>query len=483
MVTQEKDTPDIIILQRKALAAVLAWTLLCFLSAYWNIDTEKNKTLDLAEKEALTVFNKDQAIRFWATDHEGVYVPVTKSTTPNRYLSHIRERDLVTPTGRQLTLMNPAYMLRQVMNHYASLYSAKGHITSINTLNPINKPDKWEVNALQRFDHGEKEVTEVVLIGDKHYLRFMRPMYTKAGCLKCHAHQGYKLGDVRGGVSVSIPLAPYLELEKKSTLKLYFSHLVFLLSGLSVIFFFYFRSKQHIIERNETAQTILEQSEKIKFFTYSVVHDLKSPIIALHGLTNLLKKNYQDTLDEKGKQYCANIASSAEKLNSFVGQLNEYISTKEHPLAIQEIDVSEICRDIREEFSSQLRERNISWTAPAPDTIIRADRTALVRILRNFIDNALKYGGKNLSRIGVAYKDSEGLHTLCVSNDGNLILPDVYQQLFIQFKRDCEDVNVAGTGLGLAIVKELVELHGGRVWGESDNDSETTFCFTISKLL
>lgn len=483
MANLKKDTSDVVILMKKALSAAFAWTLLCVLSAYWNIDTEKNKTLDLAKKEALTVFSKDQAIRFWATEHEGVYVPVTKTTSPNPYLKHIRERDLVTPAGRELTLMNPAYMLRQVMGHYASLYSAKGHITSLNTLNPINKPDGWELKALQRFDGGEREVTEVVHAGDKQFLRFMRPMYTKAGCLKCHAHQGYKIGDVRGGVSVSIPLAPYLELERQSILKLYISHLVFFFSGISVIAFFYNRTKQRIVERNAAAKTILEQSEKIKIFAYSVVHDLKSPVIALHGLTNLLKKNYQDRLDEKGKKYCDNIADSAERLDAFVGQLNEFISTKEHPLAIIEIDLLEICRKVRKEFDTELQERNIAWSEPSQNTIIRADRTAISRILRNFIDNALKYGGEGLTRIGVTYTDSGEFHTVCVSNDGNLVLPDAYRKLFIQFTRNCDDQNVAGTGLGLAIVKELVELHDGQVWGESDNNRGTTFCFTISKQL
>ncbi len=81
------------------------------------------------------------------------------------------------------------------------------------------------------------------------------------------------------------------------------------------------------------------------------------------------------------------------------------------------------------------------------------------------------------------YKESEEFHTLCVSNDGNTILPDDYQKLFIQFKRDCADSTVAGVGLGLAITKELVELHGGKIWGESDGQRGAKFCFTISKNL
>ena len=329
MTTLLSDNSDFVVLLRNYVLIALTWAILCFLSTYWNIATEKDKTLELAQKEAMTVFDKDQAFRFWATDHEGIYVPITEKTPPNEYLSHILERDLVTPSGKRLTLMNPAYMLRQVMSHYATLYSTNGRITSLKTLNPINKPDAWETKALQEFNDGRKEkIMEVTLIEGNQFLRFMKPMYTKVGCLKCHAHQGYKLGDVRGGVSVSIPLAIYREIETRSILQLYISHLFFFFSGISVIIFTYYRSKKRIIERLEAAQTLLEHSEKIKLCAYSVVHDLKNPVIAIHGLTKLLRKKYQDTLDVKGKKICADIIKSSAQINTLVEQINVYISTK-----------------------------------------------------------------------------------------------------------------------------------------------------------
>ncbi len=249
MTTLRSDNSDVVVLIRNSVLVALSWTILCFLSAYWNIATEKEKTLELAQKEALTIFDKDQAFRSWATDHGGVYVPVTEETPRSEYLSHIPERDIVTPSGKQLTLMNPAYMLRQVMSHYATLYSIDGHITSLKVLNPVNNPDAWEIEALQKFNDGKEEVMTVAQIGDNQFLRLMKPMHTKVRCMKCHAHQGYKTGDVRGGVSVSIPLASYREMEIRSILKLYITHLVFFFSGISVIVFIYYRSKNRLIEQ------------------------------------------------------------------------------------------------------------------------------------------------------------------------------------------------------------------------------------------
>jgi hypothetical protein len=97
MTTRLNANSDFVVLLRNYVLIALSWVILCFLSAYWNIAAEKEKTLELAQKEAMTVFDKDQAFRFWATDHEGVYVPVTERTPPNEYLSHILERDLVNP--------------------------------------------------------------------------------------------------------------------------------------------------------------------------------------------------------------------------------------------------------------------------------------------------------------------------------------------------------------------------------------------------
>jgi hypothetical protein len=82
-----------------------------------NVMEIRETALALARKEALSHHNKDHATRLWATGHGGVYVPVTDRTPPNPYLSHLPDRDLVTPDGAILTLMNPAYMLREMMDH------------------------------------------------------------------------------------------------------------------------------------------------------------------------------------------------------------------------------------------------------------------------------------------------------------------------------------------------------------------------------
>jgi signal transduction histidine kinase len=164
---------------------------------------------ELAIAEARAYLNKDQASRLWAASHGGVYVPVSEKTQPNPFLSHLPERDIQTPGGKSLTLMNPAYMIRQVMEHYAELYGVRGRITGLKHFSTATAPDDWEKSALMAFKSGNEEVIEFSEIGGAPFLRAIRALAAEPECLKCHGHQGYRVGDVRGGVSVSVPMASY----------------------------------------------------------------------------------------------------------------------------------------------------------------------------------------------------------------------------------------------------------------------------------
>ena len=197
--------------------AIIGWTLLIIGLFYIDSQTLLNLSQDLAINEARANFQKDQAFRFWVTNHGGVYVLIDSRTPPNPYLSHVPERDIQTPSGRNLTLMNPAYALRQLNEEYSDLVGVTGHVTSLKPLRPENAPDEWEKSTLEAFETGVLEVFEFTEINGEPYLRLMQPMFVQEGCLSCHGYQGYNVGDVRGGVSVSVPMALYLA-EQRQTL-------------------------------------------------------------------------------------------------------------------------------------------------------------------------------------------------------------------------------------------------------------------------
>ncbi len=210
----------------------VAWTVVFAVSLIGNIKHIQHKTQVIAYGEAVAYFNKDQAFRFWAAQHGGIYVPATEKTPPIPYLAHIPERDITTPSGRQLTLINPAYMIRRLSEDFSQMYGIKSHITSLKPLRSGNEPDTWERDALMAFEQGVKEVVRVSPVHGKSHLRLMRPMFTTAACLKCHGNQGYREGDLRGGVSVSVPLTQLLALEKTSVREIALVHVFLWMLGL-----------------------------------------------------------------------------------------------------------------------------------------------------------------------------------------------------------------------------------------------------------
>ncbi|MEO5336237.1 MAG: PAS domain S-box protein [Magnetospirillum sp. WYHS-4] len=187
--------------------AFLAWTLLMVVALAWHDRHNQEETLERAVYEARTNLNKDMAFRYWATAHGGVYVPVTEQTQPIDLLEGIPERDIATPSGKRLTLVDPASMVRQVMTRFEGLYGIRGRITSLNPLNPANTPDDWERLALQALARGTPEVTGLAQIDGLVHFRLMAPMRVEDGCLKCHEGQDYELGVASGGVGVAVPLA------------------------------------------------------------------------------------------------------------------------------------------------------------------------------------------------------------------------------------------------------------------------------------
>ena len=193
------------IVWRYALLLAVAWSLAIVIGAAIHHRQIYRGTLEAVRIQAVQSFEKDLIYRRWAAAHGGVYVPVTDQTQPNPYLSDFENRDLEI-AGMHLTLINPAYMTRQVIELAREQYGHEGHITSLDPLRPENVADSWETTALLSFENGITEMSGVESLDGREFFRLMRPLVTEESCLKCHAVQGYEVGDIRGGISISIPL-------------------------------------------------------------------------------------------------------------------------------------------------------------------------------------------------------------------------------------------------------------------------------------
>ncbi len=254
-------------LRRYLIALAVIWTALIAFSIFWNFKQAKKEVLSMAKAVAVHAFQKDVLYRRWAASHGGVYVPVSKVTPPNPYLSHVPERDIITPSGRHLTLINPASMSREVYEMAKTQYGQYGfqsHITSLRPLRPENSPDTWERTALKQFAKGKAETFTVVRWHDGSYLRYMHVLKVKKGCLKCHAAQGYKLGDTRGGISISVPLKEFYAIQAWQFRPFIIFHLLIWLVGIAALFLGGSKMVKLLSRQEEMAGKLLESEERFR---------------------------------------------------------------------------------------------------------------------------------------------------------------------------------------------------------------------------
>lgn len=195
---------------RYAVLAVLASTFVLGLSWWANQGEEYATARNMALDAARANYQKDVAFRVWATSKGKIYLTPSERTPVSSYMAHMPDRDISTNDGKLLTLVNPASMLREMMEDHGELYGVKGRIVSEHPLNPANQADAWEARAIAAFRGGAKEISEFIEHGDTPQVRLIGPLVMAPPCLACHFNQGIQAGELAGAVGVSLPLGPYL---------------------------------------------------------------------------------------------------------------------------------------------------------------------------------------------------------------------------------------------------------------------------------
>ena len=198
------------------------------------------------------LFNSIVLARKWNANYGGVYVDKKEGVTSNPYLSN---PDITTVDGKVYTNKNPALMTREISELAQKEGLFNFHITSLFPINPNNKPDAFEAEALEQFNKGQKEVYGINAINNKDCFRYMAPLYVDQTCLPCHGHQGYKRGDIRGGISVSFDVE---EVQKKLRNNTYLIVLFGITAVVLLLGFFYFFTLQ-LIRTVEKARHEIER--------------------------------------------------------------------------------------------------------------------------------------------------------------------------------------------------------------------------------
>jgi len=245
----------------------------------------------------------------------------------------------------------------------------------------------------------------------------------------------------------------------------------------------FIKEAQLFEEIRDKAEEIQRKKDDLEFFACTVAHDLKNPAVAVLGFSKLLSDKYGERLDEKGKKYCRYIKRAAQQIESFIQDINEYVSSGKVSLSFKRVNVGSIVRRIKEDLSEGLCERSIDFVVTGVMPIIVADGSAMPRVFKNLIDNALKHGGKDLTKIEISYREDDKYHVFAFNNNGLPIPKSGSDGIFGMFQKHPNSRGSEGSGLGLAIVKQIVEAHGGKVWFDSGPVKGTTFYVSVSKSL
>ena len=478
-------------LRRFLAAAGVAWTVLMGGSLAWNLHRAHLAILDLAVVEARATFSKDLVYRRWNAGQGGVYVVASAHTPPNPWLAGVPGRDVVTTDGRHLTLVNPAYMTRQVHELAAQDFGTRGHIASLKPLRPENRPDAWEAAALRRFEAGAAEVVEEADLEGDSSLRFMGRLVTEARCLKCHAQQGYQVGDVRGGISVAVPLAPFLEAERRQAASLAGWHGLIWLLGLAGLVFGGRRLSERVAEREAALRALHEAEqqlarsrrlEAVGQLAGGLAHDLNNvlaPILSYAGLAleelPAGSETHRDLVE---------VVEAAQRARDLVRRLLAF--ARRQPVEVVALDLSEVTASLGPMLRDVLgRRAELALELAEGLPAVEADRGQLETVLVNLAANArdaMPSGGT--VRFATAREELDaaraaalevrpGPHVLLsVTDTGAGMTPEVLAHAFEPFFTTKEVGQ--GAGLGLASVHGVVRQHGGAVAVESAPGRGTT---------
>jgi diguanylate cyclase (GGDEF)-like protein len=228
---------------------LLAWFALIGASLVYNVlhSLQLEREMALGQARGYVAYNK--IARLWNAGHGGVYAPVGPETPPNPYLE-AANREITGPGGETLTLINPAYMSRQISTIAGETGTPGFRLTSLKLKNPANVPTAREAEYLRAFELGAPDGGEIVRSGGGRELFYMSKFRVREPCLQCHADKGYQLGDVRGGISVRVPLKDVPNIAEPVL-----THIVLLLAGGALLGFGAQRTRRDFLSLADQAST------------------------------------------------------------------------------------------------------------------------------------------------------------------------------------------------------------------------------------
>ncbi len=476
--------------------------------------------------------------RQWVTDCGGVFVDLQSRGAKDIACSF--EDRLQTSHG-EYQRFTPAMVTRKLSQYSTSQDLYRFRLASLNPLNPDNKPDGFEREAINLFQ--TRKVGESFELGENNgqrFFRYMVPLYLEKQCLECHNREGDSLNSIRGGLSVFFNVDEVLSASRKNHLKLAVAGtgLIFL-----VVFTLFVLMRKFVIKPlksledmtdeigkgnlaarvyidtgdefeklghrfNTMAQSLtigrdhlqeriaqatkelsdanreLQTLDKLKSdFLANMSHELRTPLTVVRGGIDYLNRTVKK---EDNRNYLKIIDKNLARLIHLVSDLFDYtkIEAQKSEWSFDQANLSILIEEVIEIISPLSMEKDISINYADPgDILVEMDLERIEQVLVNLIENAIKFSDRN-SEISIGIKDGSTHATVSVKDQGVGISKKNLETIFQKFSTvPSAGINKPeGTGLGLAICKAIVEAHDGKIWAESIQGESSTFYFTLLKM-
>lgn len=375
--------------------------------------------------------------------------------------------------------------------------------------NPHNKPDNFETRQMVKFgkDKNLQEVFEKDFMAGKEYYRYVKPLYMSKHCVDCHGEpkgqpdktghpkEGFKIGDLTGLLTVSVPSDSMNVILKTNAKSLF---LFLLVVGFITIASVYFVTRRLIVltRHVENINNLLSAKnedlmrlEKAKSdLTHMIVHDFRGTLANIMGYLSLLIDEQLGELNNSQKEFTEAALINSKKLLNMAADLLDINKMEEDrmPLSVQVVDLNEVFEEKKDFWSKSaaLENKTIDVEMDKNAPKINTDRNILERILDNLVYNAIKHTvpGKGKLKVLCEFDKKERKILFKVKDNGEGISKDYLEKVFDKFFQveAVKSKKVMGVGLGLTFCKMAVEALGGRIYLESEVGKGTTAVVVLS---
>lgn len=241
--------------------------------------------------------------------------------------------------------------------------------------------------------------------------------------------------------------------------------------------------KELFAQLKERASELEVSNKELERFAYIASHDLQEPLRMVSSFLQLLQKRYNDSIDDKGREYIRFAVDGSVRMKRLINDLLDYSRVTTRKQELEEVDMQEVMKEVTQNLSLQITEKRAQINiAPLP-LLALADKTQLTQLLQNLVGNALKYAGDAPPEISIQSEERTADWLFSVKDNGIGFDQKFAEKIFIIFQRLHNKPEYTGTGIGLAICKKIVDRHSGTIYVTSVPGQGSTFYFTISKHL